>query len=108
MSGGTGAAGGGRLAGSGGGGGRGGVGGGGGAQASAAPRTAIPRGSDAPTAGTRAAPAPGATTTPWREERRRLCGVALDIGNQRQLPRAPDRRGDLPLAPRTHCRQDRG
>src|SRR5258708_8077975 len=105
MSGGTGAAGGGRLAGSGGGGGRGGAGGAEGAQASAAPRSATPRGADAPTAGTRAAPAPGATTTPWREERRRLCGVTLDVGKQRQLPRALDRRGELPLMPRTHARQ---
>src|SRR5687768_15634067 len=34
-----------------------------------------------------------------------LCGVTLDVRNQGQLPRALDRRRELPLVTRTHSRQ---
>src|SRR5512139_287187 len=34
-----------------------------------------------------------------------LCGVTFDVRNQGQLPRALDRRRELPLVTRTHPRQ---
>src|SRR6266704_240048 len=59
--------------------------------------------SPAPRTRTRPAPGVGATTTVSC-----LCCVTLDVRNQGELPRALDRRRELPLVPRTHSRQPAG
>src|SRR5205085_5365037 len=65
---------------------------------------ASPRDWRAPTAERRPVPETAATTSPVEE----LCGVALDVRTQRQLPRPLDGGRELPLVPRTHARQPAG
>src|SRR5205085_12172063 len=65
---------------------------------------ASPRDWGAPTAERRPVPETAATTSPVEE----LCGVALDVWKQRQLPRTLNGGRELPLVPRTHARQPAG